>query len=113
MLFRGCITRVSQSTFNPKDNTYTLNKNHTSFVEIKGEWSKNLYFDDELAWDYNDYAHFDLLRQSFTLPSDSTFREDSLKLKAGDEDAAGIAKNNLEELQRKDRKLRAKFGGSH
>ncbi len=94
-----------------KDGNYTLNKNHTSFVEIKGEWSKNLYFDDELAWDYNDYVHFELLRMKFTLPSDSTIREDLVLLKSGDVDAAGQAKVKLEELQRKDRKLRAKYSG--
>ena len=101
---------MSQTTF--KDGDYTLNKNHTSFVDIKGEWSKNIYFDDELAWDYNDYVHFDLLRMSYTLPSDSTIREDLVMLKSGDEDTAGDAKVKLEELQRRDRKLRAKHSGS-
>jgi hypothetical protein len=47
----------------------------------------------------------------YTLPSDSTIREDLALLKNGDEDAAGKAKVKLEELQRKDRKLRAQHSG--
>lgn len=109
---RGCITRLSPCTFNPKDSSFTLNKNHTHFAEIKGEWSKNCYIDGELYWDFNDYAHFDLLRMNFTLPSDSTLREDLLLLKKGDENAAGEAKTKLEEIQRKDRKLRAEYEGN-
>jgi hypothetical protein len=44
----------------------------------------------------------------FTLPSDSTFREDSVLLKQGLIDEAEAAKVKLEEVQRKDKKLRAK-----
>jgi len=40
------------------------------------------------------------------LPSDSNFRTDLLYLKTGDEIKAQDAKTSLEEVQRKDRKLR-------
>lgn len=105
---------MSQTTFKPKENTYVLNKNYTNFVEIKGEWTKNFYFDNELAWDYNDYVHYELKHMKFTLPSDSTLREDLIQLKNGNEDAASNAKTQLEEIQRHDRKLRAQAtGNSH
>lgn len=43
---------------------------------------------------------------AFTLPSDSTFREDLIWLKNGDEDASQRYKVKLEEIQRNDKKLR-------
>jgi len=46
------------------------------------------------------------------LPSDSTLREDLKLLKSGNEDAASDAKVKLEEIQRRDRKLRSEMGGS-
>ncbi len=100
---------MSHTTF--ANSTYTLKKNHTSLVEIKGEWTKNLYFDEELVWSWNDYVHFDLLRMAYTLPSDSTLREDLSLLKEGNEEAAGEAKTKLEEIQRRDRKLRSQYSG--
>ena len=45
----------------------------------------------------------------FTLPSDSTFREDVLLFKEGKEDEAQKIKEKYEEIQRNDRKLREKF----
>lgn len=110
--FKGCITRKSQTTYNPKDKSFTLNKNASVFAQIRGEWTKNCYIDDELMWDYNDYKHYDLLRMAYTVPSDSTLREDLVLLKTGDEEAASQAKVKLEEIQRKDRKLRAQYGTS-
>jgi hypothetical protein len=45
-------------------------------------------------------------RMAYTLPSDSMFREDVLWLKKGDEDTSQKFKIKLEELQRKDKRLR-------
>ncbi len=42
----------------------------------------------------------------FTLPSDSTFREDITLLKAGYDDYAQLAKMTVENVQRMDKKLR-------
>jgi hypothetical protein len=63
------------------------------------------------VWDYNEFAHYELKYMKFTLPSDSTLREDIIALKAGKEEEAGKAKVRLEEFQRKDRKLRSAFSG--
>ena len=78
---RGCIIRLSQTTFNPKENQFALNSNYTPFVTIQGEWSRNCMFDDETYWEYSDYKHYDLLRMKYTLQSDSTLREDLMMLK--------------------------------
>ena len=40
------------------------------------------------------------------LPSDTTYRLDSLTLERGDVEAAQLRKNEMEEVQRNDRKLR-------
>jgi hypothetical protein len=48
----------------------------------------------------------------FTLQSDSTLREDLILLKSKNEELAGEAKCKLEEIQRRDRKLRAKYNGN-
>lgn len=40
------------------------------------------------------------------LPSDTTYRLDSLTLESGDVEAAQLRKNEMEEIQRNDRKLR-------
>ena len=106
--FRGGITKLSQTTYKPKENSYVIHKNCSNFAEIKGEWSKFLFFDNELVWDCNDYPHYDLKYMKFTLPSDSALREDLIQLKNGDENAASEAKMKLEEIQRNDRKLRVK-----
>lgn len=45
---------------------------------------------------------------AFTLPSDSTVRDDLVLLKSFKEDKAEDAKIRLEEVQRHDRKLRKK-----
>ena len=106
--FKGFILKLSQTTFNPKDNSYTLNKNYKPIVDVHGEWTKNIYFDSEIIWDNSDYPHYDLLRQKFTLNSDSTLRDDLILLKNHQEDEASKAKIRLEEIQRKDKKLREK-----
>jgi len=43
---------------------------------------------------------------AFTLPSDSSFREDIIWWKKEDEDLAQRYKVKLEEIQRKDKKMR-------
>jgi len=106
--FRGHILKLNQTTFHPKDQSYTLNKINHPLSDLHGEWTRNCYFDSEVVWDVSDYPHFDLVRQSFTLPSDSTLREDLFLLKSHKEEEASKAKVKLEEIQRKDRKTREK-----
>jgi hypothetical protein len=101
------ITKLSQTDYVSKTNSYTLKKDATLLSKIEGEWSKFLRFDDDTMWDMNDMKYYDLTRMSFTLPSDSTVREDLVLLKYGREDEAEEFKTILEEVQRRDRKLRS------
>lgn len=105
--FTGCITRLSQTTYNSKDNTFSLNSNHTPLVKISGDWSTNCLFDDEEYWNIEKFKHYPLKRMSRTLQSDSTLRDDCYYLKKREEENAEKAKVEMEEIQRKDRKLRA------
>ncbi len=84
-----------------------MNKNIISHIE--GEFSDFITFDNVTYWEYNQYEFPSMRRMSFTLPSDSTFREDIIMLKKGDEDEAQRSKIKLEEIQRYDRKLRLKY----
>ncbi len=61
---------------------------------------------DETFWKYADYSVPHFRRMHFTLPSDSTFREDLYWLKKGNENKAQKYKVKLEEIQRHDRHLR-------
>lgn len=78
-------------------------------MKIEGEWSKFLKFDDEEYWDISTTKYYPLLRMDYTLPSDSTLRDDLIHLKYGREDEGEYAKVRLEEVQRRDRKLRSKY----
>jgi hypothetical protein len=75
---------------------------------IEGEFSNIIRFDDVPYWEYDNYEFPKFLRMGYTLPSDSTFREDIVWLKQDNEDEAQKAKIRLEEIQRNDRKLRSK-----
>ena len=73
---------------------------------IEGEWTRYLKIDGKEYWKQENLNLPDLEKMEFTLPSDSTYREDLILLKNGMEDYAQQAKTELEEIQRKDRKLR-------
>jgi hypothetical protein len=75
-------------------------------MNIEGEFTNYLRFHGEVFWKQIDYTFPNFKRMAFTLPSDSTFREDLNWLKKGNEDMAQKFKVKLEEIQRNDRKLR-------
>jgi len=92
---------------------FTVKDKHTVLSTIEGEWTDSIKFDDIIYWDYNTFGHYSLERTIFTLPSDSTFREDLIVLKSGNLLEAQKSKTKLEEIQRKDKKLREKYVKNH
>ncbi len=76
---------------------------------IEGEFTSFLKFDGASYWVYDKDAFPQFRRMGYTLPSDSTFREDLNWLKKKDEDAAQRLKIKLEEIQRKDKKNRENY----
>ncbi len=108
--FRGIITIMSKnSKFDKKEKMYTnvdLSKN--ILCNIEGEFSNHLKFEGVNFWNYEQCEHPDFKRMSYTLPSDSTFREDLNWLKKGDESMSQKAKIKMEDNQRNDKHLREK-----
>jgi len=78
-------------------------------AKFEGEWSNYFKIDDHVYWRQGDYELPELEKMSFTLPSDSTLRPDVILLKNGHEEFAQIAKIQLEEVQRNDKKLRENY----
>ena len=78
---------------------------------VSGTYLGYMDFGEERYWDARYIQPFPL-RFVPVLPSDSEYREDLVKLREGNEEEAQAAKEALEELQRNDRKLRAKWQSS-
>jgi hypothetical protein len=104
----GGVTLISKNAkYDKKEDTYSItNKDKHLLCTIEGEFTQNVKFDGQAYWKYESDAYPSLKRMGFTLPSDSTFREDLIWLKTGDEDAAQRYKVKLEEVQRNDKKMR-------
>jgi hypothetical protein len=83
-------------------------KDDVTFAKYEGEWSYEFNVDGVNYFKQGETPVSPMERHEFTLPSDSTFREDLLLLKGGYEDFAGLAKMKLEDIQRNDKKLREK-----
>lgn len=106
--FRGLITNISKNTkFDKKEFTFSVVDKEKHIVSsIEGEFTNYLKFDGETYWEYQKDVFPAMKRMAFTLPSDSTFREDLIWLKQNDEDTSQKLKIKLEEIQRNDKKLR-------
>lgn len=111
--FRGVITSISKNAkYDKKEETYSLIKEDKHVIsELVGEFTNNIKFDNKIYWQYgqDDYPKFK--RMAFTLPSDSTLREDLYWLKKSEEDLSQVYKIRLEEIQRNDKKLREVYYG--
>jgi hypothetical protein len=106
--FRGVVTSLSQNAKWDKKsgNWKILSRDNYIMSNIEGEFTSHIRFDNQVFWEYSMFNFPKLRRMAFTLPSDSTFREDLIWLKKGDEETAQKFKVRLEEIQRKDKKLR-------
>ncbi len=118
--FKGLITLISKnSKWNKKLETFSiLDMNKNVLSKIEGEFSQYIKFDNVYYWEYEKTYHPEFRRMRYTLPSDSTLREDINWLKHGNglnepsesnESCAQKAKIKLEEIQRNDKKLREKI----
>ena len=89
---------------------YSAKKKSKEILKISGEWTNFLKFGDEVYWKINDYVRLPIFQQGgCLLPSDSVFRKDLISLIKNDEVNAQNFKEEYEEMQRNDRKLREKF----
>jgi len=109
--FRGLVTKISKNTeYDSKNKTYKLiDESKHVLSKIEGEFSNHIKFGNDIYWEYSKYECQPMKRMKFTLPSDSTFREDIIYLKLKKEDLSQKAKVMLEEIQRNDKKLRESY----
>lgn len=76
---------------------------------FKGSYLSNITFDDVRYWDIRRNIDIEAYPVKKQLPSSSIYRDDSILLYERKLEEAQEAKNRLENLQRHDRKLRAKY----
>jgi hypothetical protein len=82
--------------------------------KVKGSWIDYVEFDDQKMWvrqEHKNKAEVPMAPKKL-LPSDSRFRTDSKAVRDKDWVTAEKEKLNIEEVQRRDRKLREKHGSS-
>jgi ribosomal protein S17E len=102
--FSGFITKKDE-LIEKKGHYYPKEKNNV-FATFEGEWTYNINIDGVDYWKQGEAKFYPSERMEYTLPSDSSYRPDIHLLRAGYDDYAQIAKTELEELQRYEKKLR-------
>lgn len=108
--FNGLITNLSLNTKPDKENVYKIKDPKKNVIcNVDGEFTTYLEFDGVKYWEYSKSEYPQFKRMKYTLRSDSTFRDDIVWLKRGDEEKAQKAKIKLEDVQRNDKKLRLEF----
>lgn len=106
--FKGSIVNTKDIEFG-KYNENEFKKKFNQLHSIEGEWTKELKFDNEIYWSLNDYNIPKIYNnRSNVLKSDSSNREDLKLILENKQDECQKSKEELEENQRKDRKLREK-----
>lgn len=106
--FRGGIVNIKDLTITPNSKDNFINKKAKYLSIIEGEWTSHLSFDGVEYWTKGDYPLPEHYKMKFTLPSDSSNREDLKCLINSDLANAQLYKEEIEALQRSDRLLRLK-----
>lgn len=76
---------------------------------IQGEWNGQILIDNEKVFDFERQLPVQLENHHCPLPSDSVFRPDVIELSKGNMNTSQDEKDRLQELQRRDKKLRLSF----
>eukprot|EP00826_Nyctotherus_ovalis_P037768 TRINITY_DN3473_c0_g5_i1.p1 TRINITY_DN3473_c0_g5~~TRINITY_DN3473_c0_g5_i1.p1 ORF type:complete len:416 (+),score=164.15 TRINITY_DN3473_c0_g5_i1:137-1384(+) len=104
--FKGLITKRKELL---KDTSRKAFYSKDMIAYCEGEWLEYIIVDGEHYWELSKDEPAEILPAPNPLPSDSAFRDDIQPLAKGDLETAQKAKDDLENLQRSDRKLRAAF----
>ena len=104
---RGFICETSNLKYDSKNDIYSCDS-QAILANIEGEYSNYLNIDGKCYWDLTELISALPCKQDFILPSDSLLRNDLILFKHGKLEISQYAKMNLEDLQRKDAKLRKK-----
>jgi hypothetical protein len=76
---------------------------------LGGEWTQEIIFGEEIYWKRNLENYCNLYEMDYKLPSDSSLREDLNLWGNNNEQKAQIKKEEYEEIQRNDTKLRNQY----
>ena len=105
--FAGNIYELKDITIDKDGSKHSVhNKKPISYAVIEGRWTNEVVIDGVTFWTRNENKLLDMFEMRFKLPSDSTNRKDLQLFIEGKEDEAQAEKEKVEEIQRKDRKLR-------
>jgi hypothetical protein len=103
--YKGFICSSSDIKYDKKSNTYSCDK-ESILSNLEGEYNNFANIDDKCVWELGNFPSPLSYRQDFTLPSDSHLRNDLVLYVKGKNEMAQYAKMTLEDIQRKDAKLR-------
>ena len=107
--FIGKIVNLSDVKIDKNGSNHELNQDAKNFGTFGGEWTQEIMFGDQIYWKRNLENYCNLYEMEYKLPSDSSFREDMNLWGNNDEKKAQIKKEEYEEIQRNDSKLRNLF----
>jgi len=105
----GFVAKKTDVEWDDAKKVYKYKNASSVLAKYDGEWSNYLNIDRTLVWKQGENVLPEMEKMSFTLPSDSRFRADTILFRNGFEDYAQQAKMNMEEIQRNDRKLRENY----
>ncbi|KRX02731.1 hypothetical protein PPERSA_02221 [Pseudocohnilembus persalinus] len=74
-----------------------------------GIWHEQILWEEQEFWNIKKTKPFPVQHDEFALPSDCNYRLDTLSWKCRDQEASQVVKEELENAQRYDKKLRQKF----
>jgi len=106
--FKGAIANLSDITID-KEFKHTFKKNYKPICSIEGEWTNFVKFGEQVYWVNGELDFPPFIKQLNTIESDSSKRVDLNYLLNDDIANSQKCKEEYEEVQRKDRELRAKF----
>jgi hypothetical protein len=104
--FKGLITK-NKSLLKDTSRKAFYSKDIISYIE--GHWLEEIMIDGEYYWQLGREKSFPVIDDKCHLESDSTNRPDLQALLAGDEAKAQKLKDELEDIQRNDKKLRDNY----
>uniref|UniRef100_A0A7S3KR93 Uncharacterized protein n=1 Tax=Euplotes crassus TaxID=5936 RepID=A0A7S3KR93_EUPCR len=107
--FDGVITDSKDFSYKSnRDEVEKMKKKHKIevFARFEGNWTNSLCVDDAQVWNYHSLRPYKLNYINNPLPSDGRFRTDLIALLNHDFSKAQEQKDELENIQRNDRKLR-------
>lgn len=107
--FKGFIAADSNINYDKKSDTYSVN-DEDCLCKFEGEYTNYITFDGKVYWNNEENNKLAVFKKhNFTIPSDCRLRSDILLYKDKKIDLAQCAKMMLEDLQRRDCKLRKKY----